>query len=205
MRHTFEAEQWLPYPIEVVFAFFANPENLPRLMPGWQKARIEEATFAPPPPRPTGVPVVRGVFAGQGTRMTISFRPFPFSPIRVPWDAEIDQFVWNDHFCDTQLRGPFAFWHHCHRVSSETRKGVAGTLLRIQATSPFLLHWTTDEWQHSTDTRPETTGIGIQFVDIPSPEQQKAPIRFTFLWVENNRWEGKDYVVEVKQRPSSYP
>ncbi len=132
MRHTFEAEQWLPYPIEVVFAFFANPENLPRLMPGWQKARIEEATFAPPPPRPTGVPVVRGVFAGQGTRMTISFRPFPFSPIRVPWDAEIDQFVWNDHFCDTQLRGPFAFWHHCHRVSSETREGVAGTLLRDQ-------------------------------------------------------------------------
>ena len=42
MRHPFAAEQWLPYPVELVFAFFANPQNLPRLMPAWQKARIEE-------------------------------------------------------------------------------------------------------------------------------------------------------------------
>ncbi len=40
MRHTFQTEQWLPFPVELVFAFFAYPENLPRLMPAWQKARI---------------------------------------------------------------------------------------------------------------------------------------------------------------------
>ncbi len=136
MRHTFQAEQWLPHPIEQVFAFFANPENLPRLMPSWQKARIEEASFAPPPPRPAESSAkFPGIVAGAGTRMTISFRPFPFSPIRIPWHAEIDEFVWNDHFCDTQLRGPFAFWHHCHSLHSEDRvnqHGVnsAGTLLR---------------------------------------------------------------------------
>ena len=132
MRHTFHAEQFLPWPIELVFAFFANPENLPRLMPGWQKARIEEASFAPPPPRPAGSrgPVLRGVVAGAGTQMTISFRPVPFSPIRVPWDAEITEFEWNDHFCDVQHRGPFAFWRHCHRLRAETRDGMAGTLLR---------------------------------------------------------------------------
>ena len=135
MRHTFEAVQWLPYPVELVFAFFANPENLPRLMPAWQKARIEEASFAAPPPRPTSQnPTLRmpGIAAGQGTRMTISFRPIPFSPIRVPWDAEIDEFVWNDHFCDTQHRGPFAFWHHCHFISAQTRDGQPGSLLRDQ-------------------------------------------------------------------------
>jgi ligand-binding SRPBCC domain-containing protein len=132
MRHTFQAEQWLPYPIEVVFAFFANPENLPRLMPAWQKARIEEASFAPPPPHPDGMAsqMPRGVFAGAGTKMTISFRPFPFSPIRVPWDAEITEFKWNEGFCDTQLRGPFAYWLHCHRLKPETRNGQPGTLLR---------------------------------------------------------------------------
>ncbi len=130
MRHTFQAEQWLPHPVEQVFAFFANPENLPRLMPSWQKARIEEASFAPPPPRPAGLPMRSGgIAAGVGTRMTISFRPFPFSPIRVPWDAEIDEFVWNDHFCDTQLRGPFHFWHHCHQLHSEVQNGEPGTLL----------------------------------------------------------------------------
>ena len=129
MHHTFTAEQWLPFPVEQVFAFFANPENLPRLMPSWQKARIEEASFAPPPPRPPGLRI-GGVAAGAGTRMTISFRPFPLSPIRVPWDAEIDEFVWNEHFCDTQHRGPFAFWHHCHRLTEETRNDQPGTLIR---------------------------------------------------------------------------
>jgi len=132
MRHIFETEQWLPHPVEAVFSFFANPENLPRLLPGWQKARIEEATFSPPPPRPPAADPalrLRGIAAGQGTRITLSFRPFPLSPLRVPWEAEIAEFAWNDHFCDSQLRGPFAFWNHCHRVSVEGRGGVAGTLL----------------------------------------------------------------------------
>lgn len=135
MRHIYQAEQWLPYPVEAVFLFFANPENLPRLMPSWQKARIEEAVFAPPSPRPGGgkAKLARpGVVAGQGTRMTISFRPFPFSPIRVPWDAEITEFEWNDHFCDVQHRGPFAYWRHCHRLVEESRDGRDGTLLRDQ-------------------------------------------------------------------------
>jgi ligand-binding SRPBCC domain-containing protein len=135
MRHTFHAEQWLPYSVDLVFAFFANPENLPRLMPRWQKARIEEAMFAAPPPRPGPVDPalrLRGIAAGQGTKMTISFRPVPFSPIRVPWEAEIVDFAWNDHFCDLQLRGPFAYWRHCHSVAAETRDGVSGTLLRDQ-------------------------------------------------------------------------
>ncbi len=140
MRHTFHAEQWLPYPIELVFAFFGNPENLPRLMPSWQRARIEEAAFAPPPPRPIAAdPALRlkGIVAGAGTRMTLSFRPFPFSPIRVPWEAEISEFAWNDHFCDIQLRGPLAYWRHCHQLQPETRANVSGvpihgTLVRDQ-------------------------------------------------------------------------
>jgi glucoamylase len=73
----------------------------------------------------------------------------------------------------------------------------AGTILRIQANSPFLLHWTSDDWQHSADTTSQGTAIGIEFVDIPVPGKQKGPIRFTFLWFEVDRWEGKDYTVNV--------
>jgi ligand-binding SRPBCC domain-containing protein len=145
MRHNHRAEQWLPFPIETVFDFFADPENLPRLMPAWQKARIEEAMFAPPPPRPgvaragsakTGT---RSVAAGQGTKMTISFRPFPYSPLRLPWDAEIVEFEWNDHFCDVQHRGPFAYWRHCHRLETQQCDGRNGTLLRdhVEYELPF--------------------------------------------------------------------
>ena len=146
MRYTYHSEQWLPYPLEVVFAFFANPENLPRLMPHWHKARIEEAAFAPPPPAPQsrGFPSRKTIVAGVGTRLTLSFRPFPYSPVRLPWEAEISEFIWNDHFCDRQLRGPFAYWRHCHNTHSEARVNplgilIQGTLLRddIEYELPF--------------------------------------------------------------------
>jgi len=29
---------------------------------------------------------------------------------------------------------------------------------------------------------------------------QKGSIRFTLLWLEENRWEGKDYTVNVRQQ-----
>jgi ligand-binding SRPBCC domain-containing protein len=139
MRHTFDSEQWLPHPVELVFSFFSNPENLPRLMPPWQKARIEEASFAPPPPPPAGMQLPRGaVIAGSGTRLTLSFRPIPFSPVRVPWDAEIVDFLWNQQFCDIQHRGPFASWKHCHRVRPEAR--VLGAQHPDQLTPGTLLH-----------------------------------------------------------------
>ncbi|MFT4115041.1 MAG: cyclase, partial [Silvibacterium sp.] len=113
MEHRFEATQWLPYSLPFVFAFLADPHNLPALMPAWQKTRIEEAFIVPPPPAPSGSFTgsrKRPLSAGAGSKITISFRPLPFSPVRLPWEATIAEFVWNDHFCDVQERGPFASW-----------------------------------------------------------------------------------------------
>jgi len=132
MRHCFTAHQWLPHPIELVFAFFANPQNLAPLMPRWRRVRMEELHLTAPPPRPVreGGLRLRSIAAGEGTRMTISFRPIPFCPLRMPWDAVITEFAWNEHFCDEQAkRGPFAYWKHCHRVKEEVREGRAGTLV----------------------------------------------------------------------------
>lgn len=130
MHTRFQAEQWLPHPVELVFAFFANPRNLPFLMQPWQAARIEEAHLHPPP-RYSGGLRQPEIAAGDGTRLTLSFRPFPGSPVRVSWEAAISHFVWNEQFCDTQVRGPFHFWHHCHKVSAVAgNDGAPGTLLR---------------------------------------------------------------------------
>ena len=131
MAFQFIAEQWVPYPLNLVFAFFANPENLPRLMPRWQSVRIEEAMFAPPPPRPAGVRAFPGIVAGSGSRLTLSARPVPFSPLRAPWEALIQDFRWNQGFCDVQLRGPFRSWKHCHSVHERVaHDGRPGTLIR---------------------------------------------------------------------------
>ena len=127
MRHLFESEQWLPFPLPVVFAFFANPKNLPPLMPAWQQARIEELHLIAPPPPPPGSPTKMGT--GVGTTMVLSFRALPLIPLRMRWLALIPEFEWNDHFCDTQTSGPFRHWRHCHSVKQESRDGIAGTLV----------------------------------------------------------------------------
>ena len=75
---------------------------------------------------------------------------------------------------------------------------AAGALLRIQAGAPFLLRWTNDEWQHAADMKSNATEIGIHFVDISVCEEQRSPIRFTFLWTAEHRWEGRDYLVKVE-------
>jgi ligand-binding SRPBCC domain-containing protein len=118
MPHHFTAEQHLPYPLETVFAFFADPANLPRLMPAWQDARIESATYIAPPPPPHAFPGSDRITAGTGTTLTLTIRPIPFSPIRLPWDALIEDFRWLHGFCDIQTRGPFATWRHCHALRS---------------------------------------------------------------------------------------
>jgi glucoamylase len=84
-------------------------------------------------------------------------------------------------------------WKFNHQV--QTVEGP--TLLRIQTNSPFLLHWTSDEWKHSTDTRSIATGVGIDYVNIPVPAKD-AILKFTFFWPEEDRWEGKDYAVAVQ-------
>ncbi len=125
-RHTFISSQWIPYPVDTIFAFFAQPKNLPRLMPHWQDSRIDALTLVPPPPGPNGA--VSGA-AGKGSRILLSFRPIPLSPVRLRWLALIDDFAWNDHFCDFEVTGPFSYWRHCHHVRAEERDGISGSLI----------------------------------------------------------------------------
>ncbi|HEX3572675.1 MAG TPA: SRPBCC family protein [Acidobacteriaceae bacterium] len=124
MSFRYQTEQWVPYPVDTVFAFFANPENLPALMPMWQKARIEHTSIVPPERSAS-----KREMAGAGSRITLSFRPFPGAPFRVRWEAEITEFVLNSHFTDCQIKGPFAFWNHTHRIRSVDRAGINITVI----------------------------------------------------------------------------
>lgn len=135
MPQTFSTSQWVPFPVELVFAFFANPANLPHLMPKWQQSKIESSRYITPPARPIALdPALRfqSPAAGTGSEIAVSFRPIPGIGFRVGWLARITEFVWNSHFCDEQLKGPFALWKHCHRIEPEARDGVAGTLISDQ-------------------------------------------------------------------------
>jgi glucoamylase len=84
--------------------------------------------------------------------------------------------------------------------SRQIARVPAGVTLRIQAPRPFSLHWSRDGWTTTADTRSQPTSIGINFVDIEIPGDARAPILFTFFWLDDGRWEGRDYKVEVAQR-----
>ena len=138
----FETEQWVPYPVELVFAFFANPANLPHLMPRKFETRIEDARIEPPPPRPVAANESRrykSVAAGVGSEILISFYPIPWVPRRVSWLARITEFKWNSHFCDAQVRGPFTVFHHRHGIEAEFREGQEGTRVsdRVEFGLPY--------------------------------------------------------------------
>jgi ligand-binding SRPBCC domain-containing protein len=125
-------QQWVPFPVELVFAFFANPSNLPHLMPQALKARLEDVRLEAPPARPLAADAARrfrSVAAGEGSEILISFCPIPLIPQRVSWTARITEFVWNSHFIDEQIRGPFARFHHRHGTIARVRDGVEGTLV----------------------------------------------------------------------------
>ncbi len=83
------------------------------------------------------------------------------------------------------------------KFNRRVRAIPAGVRLRIITPAPFILHWSFGEWTTVTDTRSNPTGLGLDFVDIEVSPDQRGPIRFTFFWVGEQRWEGRDYAVEV--------
>ncbi|HTJ29364.1 MAG TPA: SRPBCC family protein [Acidobacteriaceae bacterium] len=126
---TFTTSQWVPYPVELVFAFFANPSNLPHLTPKWRQARVESMRLLPAPARPVAEdPTLRfqSPAAGVGTEVMLSMRLISGLPFRTSWLARIAEFAWNDHFEDEQLKGPFAAWRHTHRIVREEQRGEQG-------------------------------------------------------------------------------
>jgi ligand-binding SRPBCC domain-containing protein len=127
MSHHLEFEQWVPFPLERVFAFFSNPENLPRIMPASSCTQMIGLNRVPPP----GLTAGSGEkAAGVGSSIVTSFRVFSFLPIRRRWVARITEFEWNRYFSDVQDEGPFKSWHHRHEFASAGRNGTEGTTIR---------------------------------------------------------------------------
>ena len=95
-------------------------------MPPWQDARIDSLELETPESQtPNDHSLTHA--AGRGSRILLSFRPLPLSPIRLRWLALIDDFVMHHRFCDLQVTGPFGYWRHCHLTAAESRRGVDGT------------------------------------------------------------------------------
>ncbi|MCL5044539.1 MAG: glycoside hydrolase family 15 protein [Deltaproteobacteria bacterium] len=88
---------------------------------------------------------------------------------------------------------PPQVWKHNCRL----RSVKAGSCVRIVADAPFLLHSSADQWRTAKDSRSTHTPLGIDYVDLATEPDGRAPLRFTFLWTDEERWEGQDYAIEL--------
>lgn len=98
-----------------------------------------------------------------------------------------------ERYLEGEGRSDLEVWKPIRQVQSVRR----GDTLRIQAPARFELVWTDDEWEHTNATEATDTNLGISYADIAIAEDQRAPIRFTFHWMDEDRWEGVNYAVEV--------
>jgi glucoamylase len=83
------------------------------------------------------------------------------------------------------------------KPNRRVRRIPAGVTFRIIVAKPFQLHWSFGDWSSVTDTRSTPTALALDYVDIKVAPAERGPIRFTFFWVEEQRWEGRDYTVEI--------
>ena len=130
MSQRLETEQWIAAPLPRVFAFFADPRNLPRIMPPSQGAKLIKLNLVPPRFPAGVVPLDAGQMAGLGTEIVFKFRAVPYLPIHEKWVAIITGFSLNEYFSDIQKQGPFHRWQHTHCFEARTMDGRDGTLIR---------------------------------------------------------------------------
>lgn len=119
-------EQFVPRPLEEVFAFFAQAENLDRVTPEWMHFHIV-----------TPQPIVMR----QGTRIEYRIR-WGWLPMR--WVSEIT--LWNPpfEFVDEQRRGPYKTWHHRHTFQAAPGGTLVGDTVRYSLPLGPLgrfMHW----------------------------------------------------------------
>ncbi len=113
---TFESEQFIPQPVETVFAFFSDARNLERITP---PALRFEVVSAPD-----------DLKAGAEIDYKLRVHGVPFR-----WKTLIARRQVPNLFMDAQLRGPYACWNHEHTF--ETVPGGTMVRDRVSYVLPF--------------------------------------------------------------------
>lgn len=106
--HLLKASLQIPLPIEQVFRFFSQAENLARITP-------PELGFVIRSPLPIAM--------REGALIDYTIR---LLGIPLGWRSLISKWDPPHEFIDEQLKGPYALWHHTHRFRPD---GAGGTII----------------------------------------------------------------------------
>jgi ligand-binding SRPBCC domain-containing protein len=114
----FRTEQTIPSTMERVWEFISSP------------AKLKEIT-----PPSMGFEVTGDLPSRMYPGMIISYRVTPLFGIRMTWVTEITHVQEGEYFVDEQRVGPYAMWHHQHRIEP-VADGVRMTDI-VTYTPPF--------------------------------------------------------------------
>ena len=98
-NETFTLRSPVPVSAEELYAWHARPLAFQRLQPPWEDAQIIKQ---------------EGAFGADGFRITV--RTKTVGPLKGTWVADAFDFQPGRGFQDRALEGPFASWHHTHRM-----------------------------------------------------------------------------------------
>lgn len=91
-------QQFIPRPLDEIWAFFSRPENLNAITPPDMSFEI--------------LSDIKAVEMYPG--MIIQYKISPFLGIQLDWVTEITHIAEGQYFIDEQRFGPYALWHHQH-------------------------------------------------------------------------------------------
>lgn len=93
--------QKIPATIDQVWDFISSPRNLKKITPEYMGFEI------------TNEPIADVMYAG----MIISYKVKPILGVPMNWVTEITHIKEKEYFVDEQRVGPYALWHHQHKIS----------------------------------------------------------------------------------------
>ncbi|MFZ3229137.1 MAG: TIGR01777 family oxidoreductase [Pseudobdellovibrio sp.] len=116
----YTVEQYLPYPIEDVFNFFADEKNLQRITPDSLHFNIKSMSTAS---------------IQKNTLINYSLK---IHGIPVTWQTQIESWNPPTQFIDNQLKGPYKKWHHTHQFEKLGEGTLMSDAVRYELPLGFL-------------------------------------------------------------------
>ncbi|MBT9331072.1 glycoside hydrolase family 15 protein [Paracidobacterium acidisoli] len=80
----------------------------------------------------------------------------------------------------------------------QIRRITAGKALRMTSASRFRVVWSDDGWKTSHVLDSTQVGFAGSYADLPTGEKQTGALSFTLFWSDEQRWEGRNFDVEIE-------
>ncbi len=118
--YQFKAKQIIPGDIDQVWNYISSPNNLKEITPEYMGFEV------------TSEDMPEKMYPG----MIISYRVSPFWGIKLKWVTEITHVKEKEYFIDEQRIGPYAMWHHQHKIEKIDSAVLMTDIVSYQP--PFL-------------------------------------------------------------------